>query len=128
MKKILVVEDEPNIRGIIVARLVDMGFTVLIAKDGREGLELARKELPDIVLLDIMLPEMDGFKVCRKIKFDVALENIKVIICSARGSDADKKLAEQAGADAYIVKPFDIKRFVEEVKSLTGISSHDPDA
>jgi DNA-binding response OmpR family regulator len=128
MKKILVVEDEPNIRGIIVARLVDMGFTVLIAKDGREGLDLVRKELPDIVLLDIMLPEMDGFKVCRMIKFDVALEHIKIIICSARGSDADKKLAEQAGADAYIIKPFDIKRFVEEVKNLTGGPSPNPDA
>ncbi len=126
MKKILVVEDEPNIRGIIVARLVDMGFTVLIAKDGREGLELVRKELPDIVLLDIMLPEMDGFKVCRMIKFDVALEHIKIIICSARGSDTDKKLAEQAGADAYIVKPFDIKQFIEEVKRLTGGPSPDP--
>jgi DNA-binding response OmpR family regulator len=127
-KKILVVEDDPNIRAILVARLVDIGFAVIIAKDGRTGLELARKELPDIILLDLMLPEMDGYKVCRMIKFDASLEHIHVIICSARATDADKKLAEQAGADAYLVKPFDIELFVKTIQKLLGISpSNRPD-
>ncbi|MEI7751642.1 MAG: response regulator [Candidatus Omnitrophota bacterium] len=121
-KKILVVEDDPNIRAILAARLVAIGFSVLLATDGRSGLELARKELPDIILLDLMLPEIDGYKVCRMIKFDTTLEHIRVIICSARATDADKKLAEQSGADAYLVKPFDVKLFVETAQKLLGIS------
>ncbi len=127
-KKILLVEDESQIRTIISARLAAMGFEVLIAKDGLEGLHLVRKESPDVVLLDLMLPGMDGYKLCRMIKFDVALEHIPVVICSARASDEDKKRAEQSGADAYLVKPFEIKLFVETIQKLLGVSpSNQPD-
>ena len=119
-KKILLVDDEPDIQEIVSTRLTAMGFEVLTAKDGQEGLNLARKEFPDAVLLDLMLPKLDGYKVCRMLKFDKAFENIPVIIFSARGSDADKKLAEQSGADAYLVKPFDIKLFTETIRKITG--------
>lgn len=120
-KRILLVDDEPDIQTIVGARLVSLGFEVLAAKDGQEGLNLARKESPDAILLDLMLPKLDGYKVCRMLKFDKAFENIPVIIFSAKGSDADKKLAEQAGADAYIVKPFDIKLFTQLIQKLTGV-------
>lgn len=120
-KKILVVDDEPDIQTIVSARLMSMGFEVLLAKDGQEGLDLARKELPDVILLDLMLPKLDGYKVCRMLKFDKTYENIPVIIFSAKGSDADKKLAEQAGADAYMVKPFDLHLFTQTIQKLIGV-------
>ena len=120
-KKILLVDDEPNIQAVVSARLTALGFEVLTAKDGQEGLDIARKELPDVILLDLMLPKLDGYKVCRMLKFDKAFEHIPVIICSARGSDVDKKLAEQAGADEYMVKPFDLKLFSEKIQKLTGV-------
>ena len=126
-KKILLVDDEPNVQTIVSARLAAMGFEVLIAQDGQEGLDLARKESPDAILLDLMLPKLDGYKVCRMLKFDKALENIPVIIFSAKGSDADKKLAEKAGADAYMVKPFDLNLFTQTIQKLMGISVADLD-
>ena len=120
-KRVLLVDDEPDILAIISGRLTAMGFEVLTAKDGQEGLDRARKELPDVILLDLMLPKLDGYKVCRMLKFDKAYEHIPVIICSAKGSDADKKLAEQAGADAYLLKPFDPKLFTQTIQKLIGI-------
>lgn len=120
-KKILLVDDETDIQIIVKARLEALGFEVLVAKDGQEGLDLARKELPDLVVLDLMLPKLDGHKVCRLLKFDKVFENIPVIIFSAKGGETDKKLAEQMGADAYITKPFDIKLFTQTIQRLTGV-------
>ncbi len=120
-KRILLVDDEPDIRTIVSTRLVALGFEVLLASDGQEGLDLARREFPDAILLDLMLPKLDGYKICRMLKFDKAFENIPVIIFSAKGSDMDRKLAEQAGADAYLTKPFDIKVFTETIQRLTGV-------
>ena len=119
-KKILLVDDEPEIQLIISTRLSAAGFEVIIAKDGQEGLNMARSESPDAILLDLMIPKIDGFKVCRMLKFDKAFENIPVIIFSARGSDADKKLAEQVGASAYIVKPFNLDLFTQTIQRLLG--------
>jgi two-component system, OmpR family, alkaline phosphatase synthesis response regulator PhoP len=120
-KKILLVDDEPNTLVTVSARLVAMGFEVLTAQDGQDGLDIARKESPDVILLDLMLPRLDGYKVCRILKFDKTVANIPVIIFSAKGSDADKKLAEQAGADAYIVKPFDPQLFTQTIQKLTKV-------
>ena len=120
-KRILLVDDEPNILTTVGARLTAMGFEVLVARDGQEGLDLARKESPDAILLDLMLPKLDGYKVCRMLKFDKLYGHIPVIMFSAKGSDADKKLAEQSGADAYMVKPFDSKLFTGIIQRLTGV-------
>lgn len=120
-KKILLIDDEPDIQMIVTARLESIGFEVLIARDGQEGLDLARKEFPDAILLDLMLPKLDGYKVCRMLKFDKAFEKIPVIIFSARSSHPDQKLAEQAGADAYLTKPLDMKLFMETIQRLTGV-------
>lgn len=120
-KKILVVDDEPSVLMIVSARLTAMGFEVLTAQDGQEGLDLARKESPDAILLDLMLPRLDGYKVCRILKFDKTFGSIPVIIFSAKGSDADKKLAEQAGADAYMVKPLNPQLFTQTIQKLTGV-------
>lgn len=119
-RKILLVDDEPGIQAVISARLAAQGYEVLIAKDGQEGLSIARAESPDLILLDIMLPKLDGYKVCRMLKFDKAFEQIPIVIFSAKGSDSDKKLAEQVGADAYMVKPFEMALFTQTVQRLLG--------
>jgi len=119
-KRILVVDDSQLVREMNKAQLEEAGYEVLTASDGQEGLDLARKESPDVILLDLMLPKLDGYKVCRMLKFDKAFENIPVIIFSARESDADKKLAEQSGASAYMVKPFDLQLFTQTIQKLTG--------
>jgi DNA-binding response OmpR family regulator len=120
-KKILLVDDEPDIQTIVGGRLTALGFEVMMAKDGQEGLDLARKEAPDLIVLDLMLPKLDGYKVCRMLKFDKTYENIPIIIFSAKGSDADKKLATQAGANAYMVKPFDLNLFTQTIQKLIGV-------
>lgn len=118
-KKILLVDDSALVCAMIKTQLEEAGYEVLIAKDGQEGLDLARKEAPDFILLDLMLPKLDGYKVCRILKFDKVFEHIPVIIFSARESDADKKLAEQSGANAYMVKPFDPELFHKTIQKLT---------
>lgn len=118
-KKVLLVDDSELVRDMNKVHLEEAGYVVVIAKDGQEGLDLARKESPDAILLDLMLPKLDGYKVCRMLKFDKVFEHIPVIIFSAKGSEADKKLAEQSGADAYMVKPFDLELFTQTLEKLT---------
>ena len=120
-KRILLVDDEPALVELIKIRLEANGYEILTAGDGQQALDTARKEMPDLIILDLMLPKIDGYKVCRMLKFDKVFEHIPVIIFSAKGSDADKKLAEQAGADAYLVKPFDLELFTETIRKLTGV-------
>jgi DNA-binding response OmpR family regulator len=115
-KKILIIEDEPDIQVLVSHRLIAMGFETLAAADGQMGLDLARKEVPDLILLDLMLPKIDGFKVCRMLKFDKACENIPIIIFSSRCSEADRKLAEQVGANAFLAKPFEWEAFTALIK------------
>ena len=125
-KKILVVDDDSDVQTIVNERLTIMGCEVLIAGDGQEGLDLARKESPDAILLDLMLPKLDGYKVCRMLKFDKTFEHIPVIIFSARDRDEAKKLAEQSGADAYMVKPFNLELFTQTIQKLTSGLTPDP--
>jgi DNA-binding response OmpR family regulator len=115
-KKILIIEDEPDIQVLVSHRLIAMGFETLAAADGQMGLDLARKEVPDLILLDLMLPKIDGFKVCRMLKFDKACENIPIIIFSSRCYEADRKLAEQVGANAFLAKPFEWEAFTALIK------------
>ncbi|HOW59554.1 MAG TPA: response regulator [Candidatus Omnitrophota bacterium] len=119
-KKILLVDDEADIRQIVSARLSAIGCEVITAMDGQEGLESARKDSPDLILLDLMLPKLDGYKVCRMLKFDKAYEHIPIVIFSAKGSEADRKLAVEVGADGYLTKPFDLKAFIETIQKLLG--------
>jgi DNA-binding response OmpR family regulator len=119
-KRLLLVDDSPLMLDMNKAQLEEVGFQVLTAKDGQEGLDMARKEMPDVILLDLMLPKLDGHKVCRMLKFDKAFEHIPVIIFSAKDNAEDRKIAEQAGANAYLVKPFDLKLFTETIQRLLG--------
>ena len=102
--KILIVEDDILYRKMIGIRFKSQGYSVIMADNGLEGLNQLRKIKPDIVILDLMLPMMDGHKVCRLIKYDSKLQHIPVVILTARDMDRDADLAKECGADAFIVK------------------------
>ncbi len=106
-KRILVVEDETIALELIVIRLEKEGFEVFTASDGEEGLRAAREEPPDLIILDLMLPKLDGFKVCRMLKFDNRFKHIPVIMLTAMAEEKDAELGSSVGADEYLTKPFE---------------------
>ena len=113
-KKILIVEDEKNIVDIIKHNLKKEGFSTIEAYDGEQGLEMGLKENPDLILLDIMLPRMDGFAVCRKLRQSV---NTPIIMLTAREEEVDKVLGLELGADDYITKPFSHRELIARIKA-----------
>jgi len=119
-KKILVVDDEKELVEMIKMRLEASGYEVIPAYDGQEALEKARKEKPDLIVLDLMLPKIDGYKVCRMLKFDEKYKHIPIIMFTARAQEEDKKLGEEVGADAYITKPFESQALLKKIKELLG--------
>ena len=114
-RNILVVDDEKNIVDILNFNLQREGYSVLCAYDGREGLKLAREESPDLILLDVMLPYMDGFEVCRTLRDEGS--SIPIIMITARESETDKVLGLELGADDYITKPFSVRELLARVKA-----------
>ncbi len=114
----LVVDDEHSIRLLCRINLAASGMEVLEAKNGKHGIEVARKERPDLILLDVMMPGIDGWEVARRLGRDAATSEIPIVFLTARAGDDDRALGEQAGAVGYVVKPFDpveIGSFVESV-------------
>ncbi len=119
-KKILVVEDSQDIRSILSMRLTINGYSVITAQDGQEGLDKAKDEHPDLLILDLMLPKIDGFEVCRMLKFDERHKDIPIIILSALDQQEDREKAIKSGSDAYFIKPFDLELLLTKIRSLTG--------
>ncbi len=117
-KKILVVDDEIDLVKVIEIRLKHAGYEVLVANDGQEALDRARKEKPDLILLDLMLPKIDGYKVCRMLKFDEKYKNILIVMFTAMAQESDAKLGFETGADAFITKPFQHKVVLAKIKEL----------
>lgn len=114
--KVLVVDDEPDIVESIKFRLEMEDIDCITANDGEEGLETAKKEMPDLILLDVMMPKMNGYKVARMLKFDAAFKDIPIIMLTARSQEKDIELGEETGADEYVTKPFDMEELVVLVK------------
>ena len=114
-KRVLIVEDEKNIVDIIRFNLSREGYNVLEAYDGEAGLALARAEKPDLILLDVMLPKMIGFDVCRTLREEG--DNVPVIILTAREEEEDKVLGLEIGADDYITKPFSMRELIARVRA-----------
>jgi DNA-binding response OmpR family regulator len=117
-QKILVVEDEPDILELISYNLGKEGFDVVAAEDGETGLQRARSDSPDLVLLDLMLPRMDGLEVCRALKQDDLTRNISIIMVTAKGEESDVVLGLGLGADDYITKPFRPKELVARTRAV----------
>lgn len=118
--RLLIVDDEKDLVETLTFRLEANGYEVIKAYDGKEGLEKAQQEKPDIILLDLMLPKLDGYKICRMLKSDDKYKDIPIILFTARAQDADKKIGKDAGANAYITKPFESKGLIDTIKQLLG--------
>jgi len=116
-KKILVVDDEVDLVKTLRFSLETEGYTVLASYNGEDALNQARKENPDLVLLDIMLPKLDGYKVCRLLKFDERYKHIPILMLSAKTQEKDKIIGMETGADEYITKPFDMDELIEKIKA-----------
>ena len=120
-KKILVVEDEPDFSKAIQILLEANGFEVVSAFSGKEGLAMARNISPDLIILDVMLPEIDGYKICRLLKFDERYKKIPVVMLTARAQEEDKILGKQTGADAYLVKSERPELLLEKIRHLLNL-------
>jgi len=116
--RVLVVDDEVYILHILDFSLGMEGYEVISATDGEMALEKVRSERPDCVVLDIMMPKMDGYQVCRAIKSNEATKKIPVILLSAKGRSVDQKIGFENGADDYITKPFSPRKLIERVNAL----------
>lgn len=117
-KRILFVDDERDLVEMVTFRLKAHGYEVITAYDGQEALDKARREKPDLIILDLMLPKIDGYKVCRMLKFDEKYKKIPIIMFTARAQDKDEKLGFEVGADAYLNKPFDPDFFLAKIEEL----------
>ena len=121
--KILVVDDEIYIVHILDFSLGMEGYEVLTALDGEQALEKAHAEHPDLIVLDIMMPKLDGYETCKLLKADPATKDIPVILLSAKGRNVDQKVGFEVGADDYITKPFSPRKLVERINALLGQTS-----
>jgi len=117
-QKILIVDDEPNIVIPLQFLMEQNGYNTLVAQSGEEALELISKERPDLVLLDIMLPGVDGFEVCEIIRLNPEWRNTKIIFLTAKGRDVDIAKGMVLGADEYITKPFSNQQIIDAVTKL----------
>lgn len=120
-KKIVVVDDEERVLGLLEAILdIDDRFEVISAKDGEEALAVCRQQKPDLVFLDLLLPGMDGYSVCRQLKQSAETSSIKVVILTAMAQEAERHTAAEIGADDYLTKPFSPSDLLSKVEELLG--------
>jgi DNA-binding response OmpR family regulator len=116
--KILVVDDEVNITQILEFSIGAEGYEVITAANGEEAIDKARREQPDLIILDVMMPKIDGFEACRILKANPLTKGIPVVLLTAKGRDIDKRLGQEVGATDYIVKPFSPNKLVDRIHQL----------
>ena len=117
-RRILIVDDEPNIATSLEFLMRGSDYDVQVARNGEEALRLAESFRPDVVLLDVMMPQRSGFDVCRKIRENPALRDMKIVMLTARGRDVEKDKGLNLGANAYVTKPFSTKELMNTVRGL----------
>ena len=123
-KKILIVDDEAHIRMLIeqtLEELEDEGVEFLTAENGEIALEIIQKENPELVFLDVMMPKMNGMEVCRRVKKELALDNVFIVLLTAKGQELDRQRGQEVGADVYMTKPFDPEIILSKAKEVLGI-------
>ena len=120
VKKILVVDDDPNLTRSITFVMRKEGYDVDTASNGEQAMEKVRAVKPHMMLLDVMMPKMNGYEVCQEVKNSTSLNDIFIIMLTAKGQEVDKEKGMEMGADAFITKPFSPKALVEKVKELLG--------
>lgn len=119
--KILIVDDEDHLRMLIEQALEDLedeGVDFFTASNGEDALNLIVDEKPDLVFLDVMMPKMNGLEVCRKVKLDLKIDGVSIIILTAKGQELDKKKGEEVGADLYMTKPFDPDKLLDKAREI----------
>jgi len=127
MKKVLIVEDERDLAELLAYNLEKEGYQALVTGTGVEGLETARRELPDLILLDLMLPGMMGTEVCSALRHSDKTRGIPVLMLTARGDEIDRVVGFEMGADDYIVKPFSMRELMLRIRAILRRSSQEPD-
>ena len=120
-KKILVVDDEKDITETLSFMLKANGYDVITAFDGENGLKAAKEENPDLIILDVMMPKINGYKIARLLKYDNKYKHIPIIMVTARGQDTDKLIGEETGADIYITKPFEFEEILNSINKYLGV-------
>ena len=121
--RILLVDDEPSIVKMVGKRLEVEGFDVLVAMDGQDALAKARAENPDLIVLDLMLPKLNGYEVCTMLKQDTRYQKIPIVLFTAKAKEKGEKLVMECGANAYVLKPFRAQELLEKIRSLIAASS-----
>jgi two-component system, OmpR family, phosphate regulon response regulator PhoB len=117
-QKILIIEDERALQEVLTYNLEREGFEVSVAADGQDGIRKARSFEPDVILLDLMLPVIDGLEVCRQLRADVKTQRIRILMLTARSEEVDEIVGFNMGADDYVTKPFKIKPLIHRIKAL----------
>ncbi len=125
--RILVVDDEPAIVEVLAYNLNREGFEVTTAADGREALQKCQSSPPDLIILDLMMPHMDGLQVCRKLKSEARTQGIRILMLTAKGDETDEIVGFSLGADDFVAKPFRVKPLIERVKALLRRRDHGAD-
>ncbi len=128
MARILVIEDEKDIQDVLEYNLRQAGHKVNLASTGHDGLKLAREKKPDLVLLDLMLPDISGTEVCKALKQDSVTRDVQVLILTAKGEEIDRVVGFEIGADDYVVKPFSVRELVLRIQAILRRVSGDLDA
>ncbi|MDY2586726.1 response regulator transcription factor [Winogradskyella aquimaris] len=118
MKKIVIVDDEPNIVMTLEYTFKKNDFEVYIARDGSEALDILKTVVPDVIMLDVMMPKVDGYQTLKSIKENDKLKNTKVVFLTAKNKASDIEKGLKLGADKYLTKPFSVKKIVSEIKAL----------
>jgi DNA-binding response OmpR family regulator len=122
-RRILLVDDEPSIVKMVGKRLEVEGFELLVAVDGQEALAKAKADQPDLIILDLMLPKLNGYEVCTMLKQDTRYQKIPILLFTAKAQEKDEKLGMECGADAYVRKPFRAQELLEKIRALLEASS-----
>lgn len=118
MTKILIAEDEPDIRDLVAFTLRFAGYEVVTGTNGEEAVQIAKKELPDLILLDVRMPRMTGYEACKHIKADSNLKDVPIVFLSAKGQESEIQSGMEAGAEEYLLKPFAPDQLTERVRSI----------
>ena len=124
-KKILIVDDEPHIRMLIeqtLEELEDEGVEFLTAENGEQALQIISTERPALVFLDVMMPKMNGMEVCRRVKKELALDDVYIVLLTAKGQEVDRMKGQEVGADIYMTKPFDPETLLTKARTVLGLT------
>jgi DNA-binding response OmpR family regulator len=124
-QKILIVDDEPHIRMLIeqtLEELEDEGVEFLTAENGEIALEIIQRENPQLVFLDVMMPKMNGMEVCRRVKKELGLDHVFIVLLTAKGQEVDRQKGQDVGADVYMTKPFDPEVMIEKARQVLNMT------